>query len=649
MKKLLTLIGVFIFLNTPIFSQTTVCNITVSPLDTIICPGDSVFVKAIGSLTGPQSFDFNTGTLPPNWTVTGGTNFSQPCGVNSTGTNYYWASTAGVTPQIATPNFDVSCGGYLRFEMKYSIQGQSVPCEGPDLAHEGVSVQYSLNNGATWIDIIYYSPGGFSLPANPGTTNSVASGPTAYTNWTTFTVPLPAGAQSASTKFRWIQSSSSGSTNDNWGLDNIFINAGPCNSAVINWTSGLQDSTSFWAVPTSDTTFIAMVYDTLGNYVCQSDTVRIKLYTPTLTHSLVDEVTADCRLDTTLVQVLNFANAIPPYSTTWSTGSTTNPTNLLPSGATHDTIMHYVDITDGCGFHYYDSVAYIINQTLKFDTILSGPATCLPVGYVSAVISGETTTPAHNVYYTWSGPGANNPSNTTASVWQNLSGGWYYINVEDAVCTITDSILVDVKDVPSAKLEADPTSGCGPLTVNFKNKSENSNSYSWDFGNGTTLNTTSLSEAPSQTYSTTTVVQLVASNGNLACNDTTEITINISPCGCTDPLALNYNPTALDDDGTCTYPTPIINVPNVFTPNADGANDYFELDVMYSKNIELFIFNRWGDIVFYESGLDPVWNGKSKAGIPVNDGVYFYKYVITPYSGDNVEGHGFIHVFQEKK
>ena len=649
MKKLLILFGVFAFLNTSAIAQTTVCNITVSPMDTTICPGDSVFIKAVGSLTGPQSFDFNTGQLPPNWTVTGGTNFSQPCGPNSSGSNYYWASTAGVTPQIATPNFDVSCGGYIQFEMKYAIQGQSAPCEGPDLAHEGVSVQYSLNNGATWLDIIYYSPGGFTLPSNPGTSNSVASGVTAYTSWNTYTVPLPPGAQSTSTKFRWIQSSSSGSTNDNWGLDNIFINAGPCNSAVINWTSGLQDSTSFWAVPATDTTFIALVYDTLGNYVCQSDTIKIKLFTPTLTHTLVDEVVADCSLDSTLVQVLNFANAIPPYSTTWSTGSTTNPTYLLPGGLPQDTIMHFVDITDGCGFHYYDSVAYIINQTLAFDTIFSGPASCLPIGYVSAVISGETVTQAHNVYYTWSGPGPNSPNSTNASVWTDLSGGWYYIEVEDAVCTISDSIFVDVKDVPSAVLEASPISGCSPLTVSFTNKSENSTSYSWDFGNGNTLNTNSLSEAPGQTYTETVVVQLVASNGMEACNDTTQVTIEISLCGCMDPLALNYNPTALVDDGSCMYPVPIINIPNVFTPNGDGVNDFFNLDVTYGTNIELTIFNRWGDIVFTESSLNPIWNGKTKSGTYVNDGVYFYKYYVSPYKGDKVEGHGFLHIFQEKK
>jgi gliding motility-associated-like protein len=649
MKKLLMFIGVFSFLNTSIIAQTTVCNITVTPMDTTICPGDSVFIKAIGSLTGPQSFDFNTGVLPASWSVSGGTNFGQPCGANATATNYYWAATSGVTPQIATPSFDVSCGGYIQFDMKYAIQGQPAPCEGPDQANEGVDVQYSLNGGATWINIIYYSPGGYTLPQNPNTSASAASGPTPYTSWNTYTITLPPGAVSAATKFRWIQTVSSGGGFDAWGLDNVFINAGPCNSAVINWSNGLQDTTSFWTTPTSDTTFIAMVYDTLGNYVCQSDTVKIRLFTPTLTFNLVDQVVADCRLDTTMVQVLNFANAIAPYSTTWSTGSTTNPTKLLPSGLPQDTIIHYVDITDGCGFHYYDSVAYVINQTLAFDTIISSPSSCIPIGYVSAMVIGEIITPAHNVYYTWSGPGANSANSTNASVWTNLGGGWYYIYVEDAVCNISDSIFVEVKDVPVASFEATPTNGCSPLLVEFKNTSQNSTSYSWDFGNGNTLFTASLNEAPNQTYTGTTNVQLVASNGLAACNDTATVTINISYCGCTDPLAINYDPFAVINNGTCIFPEPIISVPNVFSPNGDGSNDVFSMDVLNGLNIELMIFNRWGDLVFSESGINPKWNGKAQSGKDVNDGVYFYKYYVTPYKGDKVEGHGFVHVFHNKK
>lgn len=649
MRKLLMLFGVFAFFNTSIFAQTTVCNISVTPMDTIICPGDSLFIKATGSLTGPQSFDFNTGVLPPSWSVSGGTNFGQPCGPNSTNSNYYWASTSGVTPQIATPSFDVSCGGYIQFEMKYSIQGQSAPCEGPDQANEGVSLQYSLNGGVNWVDIVYYSPGGYTLPTNPNTSASAANGPTAYTNWSTFTVNVPPGAVSASTKFRWIQTVSSGGGFDAWGLDNVFVNAGPCNSAVINWSNGLQDTTSFWTTPISDTTFIAFVYDTLGNYVCQSDTIKIRLYTPTLTHTLVDQVVADCRLDSTLVQVTNFANAIAPYSTTWSTGSTTNPTLLLPSGLPQDTIMHYVDITDGCGFHYYDSVAYIIKQTLAFDTIISSPTSCIPIGYVSAVVSGEVVTPAHNVYYTWNGPGASNTNSTNASVWTDLGGGWYYIYVEDAVCNISDSVFVDTKDVPVANFNATPTSGCSPLTVTFKNNSENSTSYSWDFGNGNTLNTNNLNDGPGQTYSQSTTVQLVASNGLVQCNDTLQVPITISYCGCTNQLAINYDPFAAVDDGSCVFPVPVINVPNVFTPNGDDVNDLFTLDVLNGTNVELMIFNRWGDLVFSESGVKPVWNGKAKSGAVVSDGVYFYKYLVTPYKGDKVEGHGFIHIFSNKK
>ena len=65
--------------------------------------------------------------------------------------------------------------------MVYSVQGGAAPCEGPDLANEGVSLQYSTNGGATWITIVYYSPGGFELPIMPNTSGSVASWATTYT------------------------------------------------------------------------------------------------------------------------------------------------------------------------------------------------------------------------------------------------------------------------------------------------------------------------------------------------------------------------------------------------------------------------------------------------------------------------------------
>jgi hypothetical protein len=59
------------------------------------------------------------------------------------------AATAGVT---------------ICFDLLFAEQGNAAPCEGPDEPDEGVYLQYSINGGATWIDIHYFDPnGGYDL------------------------------------------------------------------------------------------------------------------------------------------------------------------------------------------------------------------------------------------------------------------------------------------------------------------------------------------------------------------------------------------------------------------------------------------------------------------------------------------------------
>ncbi len=74
---------------------------------------------------------------------------------------------------------------------------------------------------------------------------------------------------------------------------------------------------------------------------------------------------------------------------------------------------------------------------------------------------------------------------------------------------------------------------------------------------------------------------------------------------------------------------------NIFTPNGDGLNDYFEIPTLPGefctatfKNIR--IFNRWGKEVFISEDNTFKWNGKG-----VNDGVYFYviDFNTTTYKG----------------
>jgi gliding motility-associated-like protein len=71
---------------------------------------------------------------------------------------------------------------------------------------------------------------------------------------------------------------------------------------------------------------------------------------------------------------------------------------------------------------------------------------------------------------------------------------------------------------------------------------------------------------------------------------------------------------------------PVYELPNVFTPNNDGINDFF-IPFPYSsvEKVSMVIVNRWGKQVYHTSDPDIRWNGEDETtGQPCSDGVYFY-------------------------
>ena len=68
-------------------------------------------------------------------------------------------------------------------------------------------------------------------------------------------------------------------------------------------------------------------------------------------------------------------------------------------------------------------------------------------------------------------------------------------------------------------------------------------------------------------------------------------------------------------------------IPNGFSPNGDGVNDEFEIPGLLNyPNATLYVFNRWGDIVWDTKVPynDKRWDGKNDSGVQVPDGTYYF-------------------------
>jgi len=114
--------------------------------------------------------------------------------------------------------------------------------------------------------------------------------------------------------------------------------------------------------------------------------------------------------------------------------------------------------------------------------------------------------------------------------------------------------------------------------------------------------------------------------------DTVFVNTNLtSVAGCYAVLAVDSAGQTSPFNTQCVDNCPDYQLPNVFTPNGDGINDLFTPlePFRYVKDIDINIFNRWGQVVFHTT--DPIinWNGNvDNSGGACPDGVYYYICVV---------------------
>lgn len=192
-------------------------------------------------------------------------------------------------------------------------------------------------------------------------------------------------------------------------------------------------------------------------------------------------------------------------------------------------------------------------------------------------------------------------------------------------CSAEDTIIIVTTPNPVIDASATPIAGVPPLEVTFTNNSTGADDYTWSFGNGNTTNDNSTELF--ETYSSEGVYQVVlTASTNYGCTNDTTFIITI------ENLPLNYD------------------LPNVFTPNGDNANDNFTINAQNAESLEIVILNRWGNVVFESTDVNFEWNGNvQNDGNECVDGTYFYKFTITGEGDQEAEEHGFVQLVRDGK
>lgn len=281
--------------------------------------------------------------------------------------------------------------------------------------------------------------------------------------------------------------------------------------------------------------------------------------------------------------------------------------NFVCNAGLSRTVKWYTWLNSNCSYSYFDTI-----QVCKGDSIdVNGTSYMPPVNVIDSLIDNQG---CDSIVYThiaqiqlpnislgndtsfcdgdsillfvhpnftsvqW------NTGSNSDSIYVN-STGVYSVSVSDANCSNSDTI--NVINLTHSYIAIGDTSFCDGETWNISLAPQNQ--YQWFDG--------SISYFKSISDSGDYFVQITDN-----CKSYTDsFRLETEDCSC------------------------LIFVPNVFTPNNDGINDNFypvincELD-----DYQIYIFNRWGKLIFESSDQYEVWNGKYQ-GNDVPEGVYFYR------------------------
>lgn len=275
------------------------------------------------------------------------------------------------------------------------------------------------------------------------------------------------------------------------------------------------------------------------------------------------------------------------------------------------TVYDFV-VNDACGTPSATAQATVVVNPLPVVEFVAQPASgCQPV---LTYFQDQTNPPPVQWVWDFGDPASGSnfgTLNTAAHTYAQPGSYDVTLQVTDANgCTndTTQQAVVTVYPLPTAGFTPDPTSVSVLIGKIFFNdgSSVDVTTWNWDFGDGGSAN---------------------IQNPNHLYTDTGTFVINLQ-------VANQYGCTAQASSSIEITPEYFFYIPNAFTPNGDGKNDVFRPygeGVDWSK-LNLKIFDRWGEEIYFTSNINEGWNGTYK-NRDVEIGVYNYTISIVDLEG----------------
>jgi gliding motility-associated-like protein len=198
------------------------------------------------------------------------------------------------------------------------------------------------------------------------------------------------------------------------------------------------------------------------------------------------------------------------------------------------------------------------------------------------------------------------------------SPGIYNVSLlVNGTTTITATDQISVFESPEAEFIYTDSAEAGPYSYNFSKVIHDSSvsDYFWDFGDGTQEYTSYVfhSFSGNDLYN----VQLIVENIH----------------GCRDTFAKSIQ--VIEQ----------LVIPNVFTPNGDGLNDYFIVSTTGLNTWSFSVYTRSGILVYQSETPTIFWDGRTQSGIEVHPGIYYY-IIRQVETNESTEKSGVVHVFR---